>query len=213
MTMLEKQINAATVNVEKAEKGIVRAQKKFDKMYQAAVKLDCVWEHKDWWERRESGNYTKDQDWASFEYRCAKEDLQEQIERLAKAEKALNKLLTVQDIKGQEHKRIESYAIPAIDQFLDNWERSVMEYYQEKGELDEAKIRDIKWDKWFKKASIIHKVEKHVGKIVDTGNLHIGSDGNINGRIIGDKDSCYVQTIIAGGWNIQCLHYRVMINK
>lgn len=63
-----------------------------------------------------------------------------------------------------------------------------------------------------KKASLISRIEKKAGKITDASDLTIGQDGNINGIIIGDKATVKVATIYAGGYNIQCLHYRVLIN-
>lgn len=62
-----------------------------------------------------------------------------------------------------------------------------------------------------KKASLIKKVEKRVGNIVDASDLHIGANHEINGTVIGDKDSATVTTIFAGGYNVQRLHYRVIV--
>lgn len=50
-----------------------------------------------------------------------------------------------------------------------------------------------------------------VGKITDAKGLTIGMNGELNGLVIGDKDSATVTTILAGGYNIQCLHYRVLV--
>lgn len=62
-----------------------------------------------------------------------------------------------------------------------------------------------------KKASLIKKVEKRVGNIVDASDLHIGANHEINGTVIGDKDSATVTTIFAGGHSVQRLHYRVIV--
>ena len=68
-----------------------------------------------------------------------------------------------------------------------------------------------------KKAIFISKIEKKVSHIFDA-KFEIGIDGNINGTVWGiddnDMETKYdVRTITAGGYYIQCLHYRVMINK
>ena len=68
-TMLEKQLIAAERNVEKAEKAIIRAEKKYNKLLKKAEELNCTWSQAEWFKIRDSGNYTKDQDWTSFEYR------------------------------------------------------------------------------------------------------------------------------------------------
>ena len=57
---------------------------------------------------------------------------------------------------------------------------------------------------------IYYNIYNRVGKVLDATNLYIGSDGNINGCIIGEKGQVNVNTILAGGYNIQCLHYRVL---
>jgi len=52
-----------------------------------------------------------------------------------------------------------------------------------------------------------------VGKILDAKGLTIGSNGEINGLVIGDKGKATVNTISAGGYNVQCFHYRVLVKK
>lgn len=80
----------------------------------------------------------------------------------------------------------------------------------ERAEADIKKIVDREGEN--KKASLILRIEKKAGIITDASNLTIGSDGNINGIIIGRKATVKVATIYAGGYNIQCLHYRVLVN-
>lgn len=59
---------------------------------------------------------------------------------------------------------------------------------------------------------IIDRTNHIVGEITDASNLHIGSKGDLNGYIIGTKGTAKVQTIGAGGYNIQCFHFRTLIN-
>lgn len=59
--------------------------------------------------------------------------------------------------------------------------------------------------------NLIEKVEDRVGKVIDWSNLHFGSNGMLNGRITGNLGSVYVETIGAGGYNIQRFHYRVLL--
>lgn len=59
--------------------------------------------------------------------------------------------------------------------------------------------------------NLIARVTKKIGTITDYSDVRI--DGpSINGRIIGERGSTYVETILAGGYNIQCLHYRVILH-
>ena len=62
-----------------------------------------------------------------------------------------------------------------------------------------------------KRKTLIVRIEKKAGKIQDAGCLFIGINGEINGSIKGDKATVQVETIYAGGFNIQCLHYRVLV--
>lgn len=59
--------------------------------------------------------------------------------------------------------------------------------------------------------NLIEKVEDRVGKVIDWSNLHFGANGMLNGRVTGNLGSIYVETIGAGGYNIQRFHYRVLL--
>lgn len=79
-------------------------------------------------------------------------------------------------------------------------------------EVFERKVVELlEKDAESKKASLINLVEKKIGKIVDLKYMTVGSDGSLNGLIIGEDANASVQTIYAGGYNIQCLHYRVLV--
>lgn len=60
---------------------------------------------------------------------------------------------------------------------------------------------------------IIERTNAIVGQITDASNLKIGAKQDLNGFIIGTKGTAKVQTIDAGGYNIQCYHFRTLINK
>ncbi len=59
-------------------------------------------------------------------------------------------------------------------------------------------------------ADFIKRIEKKVGDIVEA-NLRMGTDLSINGTVVGTKDNATVHSIIAGGYNIQKAHYRVLV--
>lgn len=59
---------------------------------------------------------------------------------------------------------------------------------------------------------LINRVSAVVGDITDASNLRVGEkDGELNGIVEGTKGKCYVETIGAGGYNIQKFHYRVLV--
>lgn len=80
--------------------------------------------------------------------------------------------------------------------------------------LHEDKLRaDLKAEAERKYDFIIEKTNEIVGTITDASGLHIGAKGDLNGIIIGERGSASVQTIGAGGYNIQCYHFRTIIRK
>ncbi|WP_300924648.1 hypothetical protein [uncultured Clostridium sp.] len=61
---------------------------------------------------------------------------------------------------------------------------------------------------------LIRRVTKVVGTITDASGLRIGQqNGELNGYVQGTEGKCYVETIGAGGYNIQIFHYRVLVHK
>ena len=79
--------------------------------------------------------------------------------------------------------------------------------------VDEEKLN--KWlDKEVKNKyeDLIHRITEKAGKILDAKGLHIGARGEIDGYVIGDRNTVHVETITAGGHNIQIRHYRTLVN-
>ena len=60
--------------------------------------------------------------------------------------------------------------------------------------------------------NLFHRVKKVTGKITDCGHLEFKGK-SLNGVVIGDEATVSVETIKAGGYNIQKLHYRVLLHK
>ena len=59
---------------------------------------------------------------------------------------------------------------------------------------------------------IIERTNEITGEITDATGLKIGAKGDLNGYIIGKKGTANVKTIGAGGYNIQCYHFRTLIH-
>ena len=64
-----------------------------------------------------------------------------------------------------------------------------------------------------KRNLLIERVMEVTGKVTDATHLFIADNGEINGIVTGEKGSAKVNTIYAGGYNIQCLHFRVLVSK
>ena len=51
------------------------------------------------------------------------------------------------------------------------------------------------------------------GEITDASALTVGAKGDLNGYIEGKDGKASIKTIGAGGYNIQCYHFRTLIHK
>ena len=86
--------------------------------------------------------------------------------------------------------------------------------YLDRGEIDEKKLaHDLKIEAEAKYDDIIERTNKYIGEITDASSLSIGEKGDLNGIIIGERGRVKVNTIGAGGYNIQCYHFRTLIHK
>jgi len=64
-----------------------------------------------------------------------------------------------------------------------------------------------------KENNFFARVEKVVGKITDATDLKVADNLELNGLVIGEQGKAEVSTITAGGYNIQCFHFRVLVKK
>lgn len=120
--------------------------------------------------------------------------------------------------KGEERRQREAEYRENRKEFEAAW-RFIQPYViknRETGtdELDTAKLaKDLENDANAMYDDIIERTNKITGTITDASNLSIGANGELNGYIIGEKGTAKVNTIGAGGYNIQCFHFRTLIHK
>lgn len=87
-------------------------------------------------------------------------------------------------------------------------------YIDNKRKFDSAKLKkELEQDKKAKYDDIINRTNKIVGTITDATGLRVGEKGELNGVIEGDRGMARVETIGAGGYNIQCFHFRTLIHE
>lgn len=78
-------------------------------------------------------------------------------------------------------------------------------------ESESKLLKDLKAEANAKYDDIIERTNKIVGEITDASELRINAKGNLDGIISGTRGKASVTTIEAGGYNIQCYHFRTLI--
>lgn len=114
-----------------------------------------------------------------------------------------------------------------IQQFMSTWRQKVTAYYLERletGEWDDLNIAEkamlergpvyvaaaIKRDAQDRLIGLVKLIKDKTGEVISC-ELRSNPVGGFDGRIEGEKRNIYIDTILAGGWNIQKLHYRTLI--
>lgn len=111
----------------------------------------------------------------------------------------------------EEWKRRRDENYKAQENFYCKWKW--LTPYLDKDSLNMVKLtKDLEKEANAKYDFIIERTNAIVGKITDASNLKIGAKGDLNGIIIGERGKAKVQTVGAGGYNIQCFHFRTLIN-
>lgn len=83
-------------------------------------------------------------------------------------------------------------------------------YIEDKFLADLDKVLDKEVTR--KKTKLINDITKKAGEIVNVIRLGFGDDGlSLDGIIEGDKAKVAIKTIGAGGYNVQCFHYRTKV--
>lgn len=61
---------------------------------------------------------------------------------------------------------------------------------------------------------IVERATQKVGKVVDASGLYVADTGELNGYVKGETGKkVKITTIGAGGYNIQCFHFRVLVKE
>lgn len=114
--------------------------------------------------------------------------------------------------EGQSSMRPTKESDADYEALVKKWKAAVGRGWFQSLQYDkvESVAKQVRKEMESKKIALVKKVEAKVGLIIEV-NLHVGEDGSPNGLVVGDKGKVRVETISAGGWNIQCFHYRVLV--
>jgi len=126
---------------------------------------------------------------------------------------AKQKLNTEKELLAYIKKEIDNINIPSLEKWLKEYKEAYINSCNEHlngYELTKA-LRDADQAVKDQKIKIIVKTFDKVGTIIDISFGRIGFDGSFNGIVIGEKGTVNIETILAGGYNIQKLHYRVLV--
>ena len=96
-----------------------------------------------------------------------------------------------------------------LDRYVEtNWNDHEREY-----SIDLDLLRkDLAEEAKRKYDNIIERTNEITGTISDASGLSVGNKGELDGIVIGERGTARVHTIGAGGYNIQCFHFRVLVH-
>lgn len=116
------------------------------------------------------------------------------------------------ELSQEERKHLKQECRDAQKDFREKWHH-VTQFDHGAKTWEENLEKDLEIEKNRKYDDIIERTNEIVGKIEDVSFLKINEKGNLDGYIEGSRGKAEVHTIGAGGYNIQCFHFRTLIHK
>jgi hypothetical protein len=155
-------------------------------------------------------------DWREKAFQWYMNNAQEYIALRKIEEEEFNKYLKNEEEKaGQQIQPGRRYSYHRF--FREEYYRSITSTAMEiagYNSIDTAKLNKMLDDEVIQKyKDLVLRITKVVGEIQDVSNLSIGKNGDINGVVTGSIGKAKVETISAGGYNIQVFHYRVLVHE
>lgn len=153
--------------------------------------------------------------WGTPEYEEADEAV---IAFHAEYQKNVNGELEEQEVTEwrysyKEHKNILCKVKKNVKVKEGKWEYAKGYFLKDLIEAELKLNKDLCAEATAKYDDIIERTNAVVGEITDASNLTCNAKGNLDGFIIGTRGKAMVETIGAGGYNIQCYHFRTLIHK
>lgn len=145
------------------------------------------------------------------------EMLVKEIARLTDNEKIPDVLLQLKDNLEEEFyesqiKRrnflMEEYKKLGYSAFIRKYRGAYGELFQDDAEIE----KDAKMSAEYFVEDIWRRTREEIGEMTDFSNVHVSGHA-LNGVFVGTEGKCSVETIVAGGYNIQREHLRAIIHK
>lgn len=237
-TELRKRLEKAQENVAKREATIERQKAQLEKKIKAAEKLGCNTETDT--PRTYAGHGNDDKYWAMCDVESKREEIKDSKKKLVELQQIAANWQEKLD-KQLKIEATYEFEMPAIfQQCKEDLAKDWTETDIRRREIMKKKRRELPW-KEFRKAysynqeqeygktdegfmrinlrdaelfiiDLYNRVKAITGEVTDWKNIHYGGKA-LNGYVVGKDGTAKVETILAGGYNIQRLHMRVLVNK
>ena len=116
------------------------------------------------------------------------------------------------NLTREEIKALENEHRDYRKNFQSKWNH-VTQFNHGERSWEENLERDLEIEKNRKYDDIVERTNEIVGQITDVSMLRVNPKGNLDGYITGTRGKAKVETIGAGGYNIQCFHFRTLIHE
>lgn len=177
----------------------------------------CDWEIKsiEWYKRNAIRYFDlKEKEESELYNYKATEDYQKRYDELVIANKMYFTYLSLSSIQYKVMNELERKWKKDYYSSIDDFTKALVISYRNRTIDEDKLIKTIAQEKLNKYFDLVNRITKVVGEIKDASNLSIGEQkGEINGYVDGTKGRVRVETISAGGYNIQRFHYRVLLHK
>lgn len=234
ISQIEERIAKAKGKIEKKNATIVKKDKAITKMYDLLeqngfsydVDLGIVYEqNRDLYDKVWNMDYLAEdtlrleKEIKNIQNTISKyeEMLVKEIARLTDNEKIPDVLLQLKDNLEEEFyesqiKRrnflMEEYKKLGYSAFIRKYRGAYGELFQDDAEIE----KDAKMSAEYFVEDIWRRTREEIGEMTDASNVHVSGHA-LNGVFVGTEGKCSVETIVAGGYNIQREHLRAIIHK
>lgn len=208
---LKERLNKAVENIAKAERSVVRNEKRVET---AEDGIDRELAEMDLRRSREKLKDAKRiaENWKSKYEKQLQFELTLSTE-IPEAFKGLQKHLAAEWTKSDlEEKELlwKKYSELDFREFCERYTYSRFDYLRSHKEAEIAKANEREAEAWI--LDLYNRIKKETGEPKTWANITVSPKG-LNGFVEGENGKVIVETILAGGYNIQRLHYRVILHK